>query len=120
MANSQGNTAATTQSTTNTNPLAVSLAADVYGARQTRIAHPSGRFVQNRFYLNEAEMSLVPASVPPPSKRFPFSLLNYARTKQHVATIFGVSVDELRAEVKRRNAQRNRTPKTQAAQPAGN
>lgn len=83
-------------------------AADMYAARQTRAAHPTGYFKQNRFYLDESEMQYVPESVPPPSKRYPYTLMNYARTKQFVAAFFGIPFDALAAEVTRRNEIRNR------------
>lgn len=83
-------------------------AADVYAARQTRAAHPNGYFNGPRFYLVESEMQYVPASIPPPSNRFPYTLMNYARSKQFVADFFGIPFDALAAEVTRRNALRKR------------
>lgn len=91
--------------------LLVALAADTYQARQTRISNPTGYFKGNRFYLSEAEYQFVPEEERDrlnPSSRFPYSLLNYGRTKNHIARLFGVSVEELAAEVKRRNQQRRR------------
>jgi hypothetical protein len=93
------------------NPLVLALAADAYAARQTRISNPSGRFVGPRFYLSDEEYKFVPEGDRDrlnPSNRFPYSLMTYARSKKHVAALFGVPVEALTAEVARRNQQRRR------------
>lgn len=98
----------------NVNPLVVALAADVYAARQLRISNPTGNFsggTAKRFYLSREEYGFVPEDRREklrPSNRFPFKLLNYARSKQHVALMFGVPVEALAAEVKARNIKRRK------------
>jgi hypothetical protein len=89
-------------------------AADMYAARQTRAAHPNGYFRGNRFYLDPEEMQYVPESVPPPSARFPYVLMNAARTKNFVAAFMGIPVEALAAEVTRRNALRKRASRNDA------
>jgi hypothetical protein len=89
-------------------PRVLIAAADMYAARQTRAAHPNGYFNGPRFYLAESEMQYVPESVPPPSNRFPYTLMNFARTKPFVSAFMGIPVEALAAEVQRRNALRKR------------
>lgn len=107
--NNAPSTAASIAESFGVDPRVLIAAADMYAARQTRVSAPQGYFRSNRFYLDPVEMQYVPASVPPPSARFPYSLLRYARTKQFVADFFGLPFDALAAEVTRRNALRKRS-----------
>lgn len=124
MANPQGGSTAAATATVDLHhialpyPLAVRLAADVFAARQLRAAHPQGTFqADKRFTLDLDEASFLPPDAPLASQRFPFAVLNYARSKRHIAAMFNVSVEDLTAEVERRKAQRARS--AQARENAG-
>lgn len=97
--------------TAEVNPLVLALAAEVYAARQKRLTNPTGYFNGRRFYLSAEEYAVVPEDVRDrvnPSEKFPYAMLNYARSKAHVSALFGLPVEALAAEVKRRNEQRRR------------
>lgn len=96
--------------------LAVALAADTYAARQTRAAHPAGHFQSDgRFFLSFEEYSFVPEHVQRPTREQPYTLMNYARSKDHVAALFNVAVEDLSEEVARRARQRERSTQRRAA-----
>ncbi len=67
----------------------------VLRARRTRATNPAGYFKAKKFYPDAAELNLVPDNVRPPSNEFPYTMLKYCRTTQHVANLFGVDATEL-------------------------
>mgnify|MGYP000868061071 CR=1 FL=1 len=77
-------------------------AARTFIARRDRTAHPSGKFDNaGRWYPSEAETCACCSSVRSPSRAHPFSYMVHCRTMKHVASLYGVSVAELRNEVRR-------------------
>ena len=87
----------TTESATN-----LERAARTFIARRDRTGHPDGNFDKaGRWYPSEAETCDCCSSVRSPSRAHPFSYMVHCRTMKHVANLFGVSVTDLRSEVRR-------------------
>ncbi len=77
-------------------------AARTFIARRDRTAHPSGKFDKvGRWYPSEAETCDCCSSVRSPSRSYPYSYMTHCRTMAHVANLYGVSVADLRKEVRR-------------------
>lgn len=77
-------------------------AALTFIGRRDRTAHPHGKFDNaKRWYPSENETCDCCASVRSPSRSFPYSYMTHCRTMAHVANLYGVSVSELRKEVRR-------------------
>ncbi len=67
----------------------------VLRARRIRAANPAGYFKGKKFYPDAAEMKLVPDNVRSPSNEFPYTMLKYCRTPQHVSNLFQVDAKQL-------------------------
>lgn len=92
----------TTESATN-----LERAARTFLARRDRTAHPDGNFDKaGRWYPSEAETCDCCSTVRSPSRAHPFSYMVHCRTMKHVANLFGVSVTDLRREVRRLDPER--------------
>jgi hypothetical protein len=77
-------------------------AARTFIARRDRTAHPTGKFDNaGRWYPSESETCSCCSSVRSPSRSYPYSYMTHCRTMAHVANLYGVSVSELRKEVRR-------------------
>ena len=76
-------------------------AAELYQLRQSRQAHPAGRFDNaGRWYPDATEVRDCCASVRDPSRRFPYALLTHCRTVRHIAALCGVSEAALREAIR--------------------
>jgi len=87
----------TTETITN-----IEQAARTFIARRDRTAHPSGKFDKaGRWYPSENETCECCSSVRSPSRSFPYSYMTHCRTMAHVASLYNVSVADLRKEVRK-------------------
>lgn len=88
--------------TTETTATTLEQAARIFIARRDRTAHPTGKFDNaDRWYPSEAETCDCCSAVRSPSRAHPFSYMVHCRTMKHVANLYGVSVADLRNEVRR-------------------
>ena len=77
-------------------------AAEHYLALQSRARHPDGRAASgtSRAWYPARPLACC-ASIRPPSRAYPWSLMTHCRTMAHVATDLGVDLDRLRWAVRR-------------------
>ncbi len=75
-------------------------AALTYVKRRERSEHPAGHFDRKRrWYPAEGETRECRRSIRRPSAAYPFSLMLHCRTIVHVATLFRVTVRELKEKI---------------------
>ena len=88
--------------TTETTTTVLEQAARTFIDRRDRTAHPQGKFDNaGRWYPSESETCACCSSVRGPSRAYPYSYMTHCRTMAHVASLYGVSVADLRREVRR-------------------
>ena len=72
-------------------------ALDTLIRRQTRAAHPDGKFDKHlRWYPSENECRPCCRSIREPSAAYPYSLLAHCRTAKHVSRLFNMEEAELK------------------------
>lgn len=77
-------------------------AALCYLARKKRHDHPSGRFDNaGRWYPNNSEEQSCCKYIRSPSRAYPHSYMVHCRTIQHVANLHQVSLNDLKAAVRK-------------------
>ena len=77
--------------------MTLSEALSVYQSRQSRAAHPDGRFDRSgRWYPAESETCACCTAIRTPSRAWPNSLNKHCRSVEHVAALCGVDAKELR------------------------
>lgn len=75
-------------------------AANTYLDRKSRKAHPNGSFDKaGRWYPSADEKQDCCSSVRSPTRSWPYSLMLHCRTAPHVANLYGVTVQELKAHL---------------------
>ena len=84
-----------------------------YVARKKRQAHPSGRRDNGgRWHPHNNERRECCDRIRTPSRAFPYSLMLHCRTAQHVASLYGVGLKELKKEIRKINPPEKHTNKT--------
>jgi hypothetical protein len=83
-------------------PLVLGEAVALYISRRDRQSHPEGTFdKQSRWYPSTEERCDCCASIRTPSAAYPYSYLVHCRTAEHIASLFGISLDDLSAAIRR-------------------
>ena len=76
-----------------------------YLDRQGRTSHPNGEFDKGgRFYLAKEEICDCCTGIRSPSRSWPYSQMVHGRTMKHVANLFGVSISDIRKQIKNTEA----------------
>ncbi len=77
-----------------------------YISRQARLTDPHGKFDRaGRWYPAENEMCKHCHKVRPPSRNWKYSYLLHCRTMKHIASLYDVSIADLRKAVKSATSQ---------------
>lgn len=77
--------------------MSVEQALSVYLSRQSRTAHPAGKFDRaGRWYPAETEQCNCCRGIRTPSRAWPYSLMTHCRSAEHVANLCGVDAKSLR------------------------
>jgi hypothetical protein len=85
-------------------PLVLADAVQIYLDRQARRSHPAGRSVRSTsqaWYPTAEEHCACCDSIRTPSRAYPWSLMTHCRTAEHIAHLYGLSLDDLQAAIRR-------------------
>lgn len=93
--------ATSTPDADNERPQRISQAAQAYFRRKSRREHPEGQFDSaQRWYPSEDERQTCCGKIRHPSRSYPYSYMVHCRTVEHVARLYNVTPEELRAAIK--------------------